>query len=345
MPNIKPQRWATAMRRVAEIERKSAILPKRLLRRKFTFSKRTAWATSAGLEVLPRDQQPQLPGMGNIRERVRAESVLIGKFDVDAEVRLRAFYTDRGLSLRYQTGGQRNGITQTVKAHDLVHPHAPNLMPRVYEHGTILKGQGAYLVESTVQGQPATRAQLRNLISPITAQLHRVHQGVGITSKPLTEVVGTGYGWRWSKFRRALDIDPRIDHAVQNLIERNALLEVSLNHGDLVGSNILVSNEDFVLVDWEFAEHKPIAFDMAKIIINVDDIDSSIAKMHAGLGGVVGQESGHYSLREQIALAIVLTLTWYPNHAAKAKVARRMAPLQRQTTKRLNAIKQLLEIQ
>src|SRR5699024_12667282 len=103
--------------------------------------------------------------------------------------------------------------------------------------------------------------------------------------------------------RLVIDTNLRIDHAVQNLIERNALLEVSLNHGDLVGSNILVSNEGFVLVDWEFAEHKPIAFDMAKIIINVDDIDSSIAKMHAGLGGVVGQESGHYSLREQIALA------------------------------------------
>lgn len=344
MPHIKPQRWTTALRRVAEIERQSSMLPKRFFPRTLAFAKRTAWATSAGLDVLPKDQQPELPPIGTIRGRVRADAVLIGKFDVDKEVRLRAFYSDQGFSVRYQTGGQHNGIIRTVQAHDLVHPHAPDLMPQVFEHGTIQGGEGAYLVESTVSGQPATRAQLQHLVLPLTTQLHRVHQGVGITSKPLTDVVGTGCGWRWSKACQAINIAPEVDLAVQSLIERNNQLEVSLNHGDLVGSNILVSDTGFVLVDWEFAELKPIAFDMAKMIINVRDIETTLTTMNTGLGGIIGEDSDHYSLREQIALAIVLTLSWYPNHAAKAKIARRTDALKRQTTKRLNMIKQLLDI-
>lgn len=344
MSNINYQRWAAALRRVAKIERQSSILPRRFLPRKFSYAKRSAWSTPAGLAVLPRDQQPDLPGVGVIRERVRAESVLIGKFDVDAEVRLRSFYPGPRLSVRYQTGGERNGIIRTVRAHNLVHPHAPDLMPEVFEHGSILNGEGAYLVETTVAGQPATRTQLRDLIAPLTAKLHRVHQGVGITSKPLIDVVGTGYAWRWSKACQSIDVEPQIDQRVRNLIDRNDQLETSLSHGDLVGSNILVSDQKFVLVDWEFAEHKPIAFDMAKIIINVDDVETTLAIMHTGLGGIIGQESDHYTLHEQIALAIVLTLSWHPNHAAKAQVAGRTDALKRQTTKRLQAIKQLLEI-
>lgn len=343
MPNIKPERWTTALRRVAEIERRSAVLPKRRFRRKFTYSKRSAWATPAGLDALPLDQRPELAGIGSIRGRSRADALLIGKFDVDTEVRLRSFYSDNGLCVRYQTGGQRNGVTRTVKAHGMVHPHAPGLMPHVFEHGTILNGQGAYLVETIVEGQPATRAQLQGLITPLTAQLHRVHNGVGITGKSLTNVVGTGYSWRWKKFRQAVKVNPHVDRAVRGLIDRDARLEVSLAHGDLVGSNILVAEDSFYLVDWEFADLKPIAFDMAKILINVDDIEATIPQIQAGLGNEIGQQSGYYTFREQVALAIVLTLSWYPNHATKAKVARRMDALKRQTTKRLNAIEQLLE--
>lgn len=344
MPNIKPERWVTALQRVAEIERKSSILKRRFRRQKFTFSRRSAWATPAGLAVLPADQQPELPGLGHVHKRISAESLLIGKFDVETEVRLRAFYPKNSLSVRYQTGGDRNGVIRTVKAHTLVHPHAPNLMPEVFEHGTIRDNTGAYLIETTMQGQPATRQQLQELISPLAAQLHHVHQGVGINSKSLVNVVGTGYQWRWKKFVRAIELEPRTDKAVQELIARNEQLEVSLTHGDLVGSNILVSDNDFVLVDWEFADFKPIAFDMAKLIINVSDVESTLEQIQRSFNGSVGAEHSHYTLREQIALGIVLTLSWYSNHAAKAAIARRMNALNRQTTKRVNALKQLLEV-
>lgn len=344
MPNIEFERWNTALDRITMIERKSNKLRTRLFPRRRYYSKRSAWATPDGLDVLPIDQQHDLPAHGHTRARVRAESVLIGKFDVEAEVRLRAFYPKQGLSIRYQTGGQRNGIIQTVNAHNRVHPHAPDLMPTVYEHGTILDGQGAYLIEDTVVGETATRSQLEQLIVPLATRLSRVHQGVGITEKPLSKIVGGMYRKRWSTFVAAQQIDPQLDQTIHRLIDRNDLLEVSLTHGDLVNSNILVSDNGFVLVDWEFSAMKPIAFDMAKMIINVSDIDTIVDAMQTGLGGAIGTKAGYYSFREQIALALVLTLSWHKNHAAKAKIAKRKDALQRQTAKRVGALRHLLGV-
>ncbi|MFD6814895.1 phosphotransferase [Enteractinococcus coprophilus] len=344
MSNIEHQRWSTALSRVAEVERHSRRLRSKFFPRTFTYSKRSTWATEAGFDVLPIDQQHELPAHGEIRSRVRAESVLIGKFDVEAEVRLRAFYPDKALSVRYQTGGERNGITRTVKAHEKVHPYAPELMPTIYDHGTIRNGAGAYLVEDTVVGESATRSQLESMIVPLAQRLRKVHQGVGIRDKHLSRIVGGSYKVRWSNFVETQNIDATIDDAVQRLIDRNDLLEVSLTHGDLVNSNILVNEHDFVLVDWEFAEMKPIAFDMSKMIINARDLDQVVQDMHSGLGGKIGTREGYYTFREQIALSIVLTLSWHKNHLTKAKIAKRTEALARQTSKRLNALERLLEI-
>src|SRR5690625_595215 len=139
------------------IERKADLLKPRLPPRKFHYARRSAWSTGPGYDTLPQDQQPQSSSLGYVRTRLRAESLLIGKFDVDAEVRLRAFYPKTGLSIRYQTGGKTNGVTRTVNAHKKVHRYAPNLMPTVREHRTILDGRGAFLLEDTVSVEPAPR--------------------------------------------------------------------------------------------------------------------------------------------------------------------------------------------
>ena len=148
MPNIEHQRWNTALSRVAKVERKSRKLRSRFFPRTFTYSKRSAWATEEGFDALPRDQQHELPGHGKTIARVRAESILIGKFDVEKEIRLRAFYPAKNLSVRYQTGGKRNSITRTVDAYNKVRPYAPELMPTIYDHGTIRNHAGAYLVRT-----------------------------------------------------------------------------------------------------------------------------------------------------------------------------------------------------
>jgi hypothetical protein len=89
-------------------------------------------ATSAGYDTLSQDQQPKMSSLGYVRTRLLAESLLIGKFDVDAEVRLRAFHPSSGLSIRYQTGGKSNGVTRTVNAHKTFHRYAPIGKPLCY---------------------------------------------------------------------------------------------------------------------------------------------------------------------------------------------------------------------
>ena len=341
VPDIHQERWINAFDRVARVERESSLLKSRFFPRRFSYAKRSAWATADGLNVLPEDQQHETSS-ARLRARVRAESVLIGKFDVQKEVRLRAFYPNNGISTRYQTGGKNNGVIRTVRAFEKVRDHAPALMPEVYEHGTILDGRGAFLVEETVQGETATRAQLESLIDPLTKQLGAVHRGVGISDKRASVVLGRHSLGLWNKFVELHDLDPLIDEKVQELYSRDSLLEVSLTHGDLVNSNILVDDNRFVLVDWEWASIKPIAFDMAKMIINVSDIEDVLQRMHSGLGGSLGTKSTHYMFREQVALALVQTLTFYQRQLVKARKAKRTGALTRQTNKRVKALTELL---
>lgn len=342
MATIEYKRWETALQRVRKIERKSDHLKSRFRTRTFTYASRSAWATPAGANALPSDQQHKAPGEGQVRARVGAESLLIGKFDVQAEVRLRAFYPAQKLSIRYQTGGKDNGVLRTFNAYKQVAPHAPNLMPRIYEHGEILRGRGAYLVEETVAGETATLEELEAIIVPLTTQLHSAQKAVGIGDKKLSEVLDQHTRQRWAEFVATKNIDAQIDTTVRSLMDRNELLEISVTHGDLVNSNILVDGSDFVLVDWEWASIKPIAFDMAKMIINVSDVDKVLIDMHRGLGGSLGTRKSHYSFREQIALALVQNLTFYNKQSAKAKKAQRVGALERQTRKRLSALQQLL---
>lgn len=344
MPDIDRSRWKIALNRVAQIERKSNALKGRLLPKNFSYSKRSAWSTPVGLESLPADQQHALPGTGRVRARVRAESVLIGKFDVQAEVRLRAFYPHNGLSIRYQTGGNNNGIIRTVNAFEKVREYAPHLMPTVYDHGTILDGRGAYLIEETVVGESATRSELESIIFPLATQLHAVHQGAGVTQKYASQALGRRAPELWNEFVELQNINPELDEKVRQLLKRDDLLEVSLTHGDLVNSNILIHENNFVLVDWEWSMIKPIAFDMAKIIINVSHFEKVLEDMQTGLGGYLGIKKSHYTFREQVALALVQTLTFYKRQSIKARKAKRTGALQRQTKKRLNALERLLAV-
>ena len=294
--------------------------------------------------MLPEDQQHKDVISGSTRARVRAEAVLIGKFDVQSEVRLRAFYPTTNSTIRYQAGGPNNGIVRTVTAYNHVKDYAPSLMPKVYDHGSILDGRGAYLLEEMVLGETATRSQLEDIIVPLTSQLHAVHQGVGITSKSASEALGSRHMSRWKEFTELRELDQGLVRAVDKLHTRNALLEVSLTHGDLVNSNILVTGDNFFLVDWEWFSIKPIAFDMGKMISNVSNIDRTLADMHEGLGSHIGTKTDFYSFREQVALALVQTLTFYKRQLVKARKAKRTGALERQTVKRLSALKKLLEL-
>lgn len=338
-------RWATALRRTRAVERDSPLLRARPLPRRFRHSRLSAWASDEGLAALPAGSAVADEARGSRWARVGAESLVVGKFDVKDEVRLRAFYPSMGLTMRYQAGGPRSGVGRIVRANEAVQAHAPGLMPRVLHHGSIRAGAGEYLVEEVVAGVPVLRSQLQRLVEPIAARLHLVHLGMGITSRPLMDVVSSYMPSRWATFSRSHAVSAALGRAVSGLIERNDEVELSFIHGDLVGSNILITDaasEAFVIVDWEFFQEWPIAFDLSKIHFGCQDMARAAKALDRGLRHSVGHAAGQYSFREQLALGHVETLSKHANMLAESERAGRTGALRAGVERRLEALAQLL---
>jgi hypothetical protein len=87
---------------------------------------------------------------------------------------------------------------------------------------------------------------------------------------------------------------------------------------------------------------KPIAFDLSKLIINVSRTERTMECVQTGLGNV-GTRKIHYSFPEQVVLALVETLTFSKKQHHPARKAKRLGALKRQTTKRVTALRRLLE--
>jgi len=278
---------------------------------------------------------------------VRADLVVIAKFDVDESVKLRGFYADAGRTVRVQVGREdgRHGVSRTLEAYRQVSQHVPDLMPRIDDHGDAPFSEGVYLVEELVTGShPVSRDEIQALAEPLAASLLRLHRGIGVSSRALSTVVNRRMPERWRTFAREASVDGMVDAAVRRLIARDELVEISLVHGDLVASNIMIDDGRIVLVDWEYAGEHPIAFDLAKVHLNSRDPDVAQAALERGLQRSVGHRAGHYSFAEQLALAHVQMLSWHRARAARAARAGRSAVLEVHAQQRLQAIARLLEV-
>lgn len=349
MSNLSRRRWARRLLSVAGVEHRSPILASAF---------RPASLRVAGSMVWRRDQEESLLPAAlrpNRDERarpmwapVKADLVAAGRFDVDGYVKLRSFYIDSGLSVRVQAGRRekQHGVSRTLEAYRRVVPHIPAIMPRIDDHGSAppFRG-GVYLVEELVMGShPVSRDEIQELAEPLAGLLHRLHRGVGVASHPLSATVHRKMPERWSAFVREFGVDGALDAAVRRLIERDELVEISLAHGDLVASNIMVNGGRIVLIDWEHAGEKPIAFDLAKIHLNSRDPVIAQANLERGLEHSVGHRSGHYSFAEQLALAHVQMLSQHQTRATRAAKAGRSGALAAQTRARLKAITRLLDV-
>ncbi len=327
------------------MERRTAILDFSPRPRRWVFAGTTAWRQDADFGALP-DELRRTEGNPSrlVPVPVCADLLRIGKFDVDTEVRLRAFYATAGLSIRLQAnaGREASGVARTVRAHEQVSRHVPALMPRVEDHGITNRSRTAYLVEELLHGSHPTREQLPEVAEALARQLHLLHQGVGVASCPLSTVVHPQTRARWETFVRTGVVGLALDRAVHRLLERDALLEVSLTHGDLVSSNILVREGRTALIDWEYAGEQPIAFDLAKVHLNSVDQDATQASLQRGLQQSLGYDRDHYAFPEQLALAHIRVLSWHQPRRRKSEAAGRTGFLDRQTRHRLQSIARLL---
>lgn len=342
-------RWRRALPALAVVEHRSGMLPATLRWRPFET------AGSAAYRLPPRSGLPDgvIPSKPSetspLTAPVAADAVIIGKFDRGRQARMRAFYAAEGLCARVQAGSPRgereHGVSRSVRASQVVSPHRPGLIPTMVDHGTVLGGRTAYLVERTVHGHnPADPAQIAEAMATVATELGVVQDAVGITEARLSGVVSPRFNERWRGLLEDDQVPSDLAATVDELIARDAFLEVSFTHGDLVTSNVLRTDEGIVLIDWEYAGFSPIAFDLAKMHVNSGPAGPGVDLLADALGGRVGHRRGHYTLVEQLALAHVVVLSRLEVRTRRAMAAQRTEPLQRQTRKRVAALGALLAL-
>ena len=278
-----------------------------------------------------------------------ADVIELGKFDRPGHLRLRGFYTAAGLTVRVQpaklTDPERDGIARCVAAARLIGAHRPDLMPRMLDHGTVARGRLGYLVEEAVAGTtPRGPRQVSAAMVRVATELFAIQQAIGIDSRRLSALAEPEFPARWRSVVAHGHVRDALGAQVERLIARDAMLEVSFTHGDLVSSNVLDTPRGPVLIDWEYAGEQPIVFDLAKMHVNAGAAGAAAERLAGVWGPAIGQRPDHYSVLEQLALAHAVVLSRHEARAMRAQQAGRNAPLTRQTRRRAHALEELLSL-
>lgn len=263
-----------------------------------------------------------------VSARVGADLVRIGKFDTASLVRGRMFSEVDGpqpRTVRFQasdpTGG--SGIERELPARESVARHAPELAPRLIVSGHLRRPGLSYLGESLVYGRhPRNPAEVGALLPEILEGFAHLHEGVGTESRHLSRVVAADLPARVHGLVEAGWLDGPTAAALVRVIERDALLQIGLGHGDLVRTNMLMREDRVVLIDWEYAREMPVLFDLAKPIYLAEDRVEALRLVRSVFGDLL-DGSGCYAIEEQVALGIAQLLSWTPERHRKAVAAGR----------------------
>ncbi|MFA9431256.1 phosphotransferase family protein [Egicoccus sp. AB-alg2] len=349
---MKRDRWQTSLRLLARLEGRA--FGRRLRpRRAFRIRGATARAEDAGFDGLPAlllDAEDAAPVDAVLHARSAADVVQFGKFDVAAELRLRAFYASAdapATTLRVQRfqGAHMRGVVREARARRVVAQHAPEVAPRLFEVGVDKRAKMGFLSEECLDGRhPADRGEVQQAGAHVAAALDHLHRSAGLARKRLSEVTSDRLPERWAAAVGHLPVSATVRQRVQTLFDRDAHLEVGLGHGDIVGSNIVLVGdmERVVLIDWEHAGELPVAFDLAKLHLQARHPEQMLAVFRDTFGDRVGRGSDGYALEEQFALAHVQMLAWHEHRVARAQDAGRLAAYERDTARRMELVESLL---
>lgn len=97
----------------------------------------------------------------------------------------------------------------------------------------------------------------------IGAPLLKVCETVGITQKPLAEVLEQKFT---ALIAQAEGGHPEVD-AAKALLEKNPFIAASFSHGDTVSSNMIVGKDGFYLIDWERSGERYAGYDFARLAL------------------------------------------------------------------------------
>ena len=277
------------------------------------------------------------------RAAIAADVVVLAKFDLGVQVKLRAGYGEARRSLAVQPVGPDGicGVTNSVRAHEIVSRYAPELMPTMLGHGELDNGL-RYLVEEWIHGEPLmTSKRLAEHTTWLLEGLGRVHEGYGVTARPVTALWGVGFGAQWQRVREADLVPDHVGAAVAELIAADRRVRMSWAHGDLVASNVMSTPDGPKVIDWEHAGERPVMHDAAKLHLFAADKLRLLPLLLAEWGQHRARDG--YTAAEELALVHAKFLVRAPVRMAELAGHRRSGVYARQVTTQARLLEDVLE--
>ncbi|WP_256842267.1 phosphotransferase [Ornithinimicrobium cryptoxanthini] len=274
---------------------------------------------------------------------IAADVIVLAKFDLGEQVKLRAGYGQARRSLAVQPVGPDGicGVTNSVRAHEVVSRYAPELMPTMLGHGELDDGL-RYLVEEWVQGEPLmTSERLAEHATWLLEGLGRVHEGYGVSGRPVTELWGVGFGDQWQRVREADLVPDHVGAAVAELIAADRRVRMSWAHGDLVASNVMSTPDGPKVIDWEHAGERPVMHDAAKLHLFAADKHLLLPLLLAEWGHQPASDG--YTAAEELALVHAKFLVRAPVRMAELAGHRRSGVYASQVTTQAGLLEDVLE--
>lgn len=284
----------------------------------------------------------------HVRTRSRSHVVRFGKFDQRGGARLRGFLLRDGgavtVKLQTRTDRSRGGVAREVAARREVARLVPGLAPSLLAHGVDDEAGAAYLVEPIVGARhPHRRPGVTAAAEDIVDALVPLYRGAGIVGRTIDEVVDEQTPARWAAAVAALPKLRPLDAAVTALLADERRVAVSLVHGDVVASNVLLLPDGRVqLIDWEFARRHAVAHDLGKLLLQSHDRPRVLDVITARTGGLLAADRGFLPVEQQLALMQVQMLSWHEHRARKAAAADRTRSYTRDLTRRTKLLTELL---
>lgn len=341
------RRTIRVLRLLGCIERVAGVRGRRC-RHELRVGERSAMRADLVVDRLPPHVRDLLGTVGTTSRTlpVHSHSVRLGRFDRHGQARARAFLLDgAGTTIKLQRHVRGHGLDREVAARRLVHHRFPELAPRLVDDGDV-RGRGTrWMLEELVVGaHPASASAVTALAPCLLARLGRWYAMAGVTTRLLHTQLDRRTLERWCAAVAAVPALRAVDVRVRELLAADPGVDVGLAHGDLVASNVLVREDGApVLVDWEHAGRRPLADDVAKVVLQASDPWAALDASRANLGHLVGRRRDAAPLEVQIALTHVRMFSWYEHRRAKAEAVGRIESFERDVARRSDQLRKLLD--
>lgn len=342
-------RAAVALQVVRQIERREPTLPTAREPRDFLVRDRAIRRPDAAEDLHTMLPAPlrgawegSHPDLRRLSARVAADVIVRAKFDLGDQVKLRAAYgtVRRTVAVQPVRPNGTCGITNAVRAHEIVSRYAPGLIPTMTGHGELRSGL-RYLTEDWIEGVPLGNSKRMAAKMPFILEgLGQVHEGYGLHTARASEVWPRGFGEQWQGVREAGLVSPEVGGWVADLLAADKRVRISWSHGDLVASNVLGTDDGVVLIDWEHSSERPLMHDAAKLHLFAADKDALLDMLLAEWGGQ--EVAGGYTPAEELAIVHARFLARAPVRMAELAGHKRQGVYARQVERQAGHVADVL---